>query len=160
MKTFKQFLNEQLSEEDFSELKKYGYNYIKKWCWQQVTSRLEINVDTFIEDDFPYGLQNMPDPVTLYRILQVNNKEGINKLNLGYHFVGDINKFNEEFFDSIGLEKKTHWKKFIVTVETNLDNINFKNSVITAINYPNEHEYRIKDDSKLEIIDIKEYENL
>jgi hypothetical protein len=161
MITFKQFLYEQLTENDFSELKKYAYDFIQKISWKPLNiSDMKNNVDNFIYDDFPYGLQNISDPVTLYRILQVNSIDEINKRNLGYHFVGDKNKFSENFFESIGLEKKTPWKKFIITVRTSLDNINYKKSILTAISYPDEHEYRIKDDSILEIIDIDEFENI
>ena len=158
MITFKEFLYEQLTENDFSELKKYAYDFIREINWKPINiSDMEKNVDDFINSNFPYGLQNMPDPITLYRILQVNNIDEINKRNLGYHFVGDKNKFNTRFFNSIGFEKITPWEKFIVTVKTSLDNINYKKSILTAINYPDEHEYRIKDDSILRIINIEKY---
>jgi hypothetical protein len=148
------FLKEQFTENDFSELKKIAYDYVKNWHSDEYIN----DIYEYINTNFPYGLQNIPNPVTLYRILQVNSPAEINKRKLGYHFVGDVNFFNNKLFRSIGLE--THWKKFIVTIQTTPDNIHYKKTLLCKIGYPDEHEYTIKDDTILKIINIEEYEDI
>jgi hypothetical protein len=157
MKTYKEFIFEKLTKNDFSKLKKIGYDFIEHMTWKpHYDHDMQKNVDDFINGDFPHGLQNIPNPVTLYRILQVNNIAEINKRNLGDHFVGDIKIFNSKFFESIGFQFPA-WRKFIVTVQMEPDNIDYKKSIINTISYPNEYEYRVKDDTNLKIINIEEY---
>jgi hypothetical protein len=52
------------------------------------------------------------------------------------------------------------WKQFVVTIETDSDNISLKKTLISNTDYPNEHEYRIKDDTNLKILDIEKHENI
>jgi len=113
----------------------------------------------FIETDFPRGLQNIPDPVKLYRILKVNNIKDIRKDNLGKHYVGDPNLFYDDgFLDSIGILKNFKEYFYVIEINTPLININIRDSIFSKYNFPDEYEYIIKDSTNIEIVDITKFE--
>lgn len=117
-------------------------------------------LNDFCNTDFPYGIKNIPDTITLYRLLNVENIDKINKTKLGKHFVGDKKMFeDEDFLDSFlhryGEETK-RW--FIVSIETKSDNINISSTLGNRAEYPDEYEITIYNDDDLNIIDIEEVE--
>jgi hypothetical protein len=58
-------------------------------------------VNNFYNTDFPYGLNNLPEEVILYRLLNVDGIDDINKQELGKSYVGDKEMFkNEDFLES------------------------------------------------------------
>jgi len=156
-------------------MKKYN-NYISEHIGHKFAKRYysdglqglytydEINdrLDEFVNADFPFGLNNIPDPVILYRLLNVKNKEDIDKNNLGIHFVGDSGLFDDSDFlysASIlsGNDEILNW--YIVTIETTEDNIDIDSTLGNRAEYPYEYEYTIKNDIDLKIIDIKQIDN-
>lgn len=117
-------------------------------------------LDDFCKTEFPYGIKDIPDTVTLYRLLNVENEESINKDNLGLHYVGDKDMFEdhdfvESFMHRYGEETK---KWFIVEVETKKENIDLEQTLGNRAEYPSEFEFTIKDDANLKITDIEEVE--
>ena len=52
----------------------------------------------FYKEDFPYGLNNIPEEVFLYRILGLENLEEIDYNNLGLHYVADENLLNDNLY--------------------------------------------------------------
>jgi hypothetical protein len=117
-------------------------------------------LDDFCTTDFPYGIQNIPNPVKLYRLLNVESEEAINKEELGKHFVGDKDMFDdydfvESFLHRYGEETK-RW--FIVTIETTKDNLDMGQILGNRAEYPNEYEFTVKDDKNLNIVEIEEKE--
>lgn len=114
----------------------------------------------FVNTDFPYGLNNIPNPVILYRFLNVDSIKNINKDNLGKYYVGDKEMFNdhdflESFFYRYGEENK---KWFIVTIQTTESNIDIYDSLGNRAEYPDEYQISIKDDRNLKILNIEEIE--
>jgi hypothetical protein len=112
----------------------------------------------FCETDFPYGIKNIPETVTLYRLLNVDNEESINKDKLGLHYVGDKDMFDdydfvESFMHRYG-EKTKKW--FVVKIETEKENIDLGQTLGNRAEYPNEFEISLKDDNNLKIIEIEE----
>ena len=102
----------------------------------------------------------MSDGFPLYRILSVNNIDEINQRNLGKSYVGTKKLFNEEFFESIGIQRNK--QMFVVTIETDLKNIDLYETINSKMEYPEEYEYSLKNWENLKIINIEEfyYENL
>ena len=123
---------------------------------------VEERVIDFCQDDFPIGLNNMPEVIVLYRLLNLENESEIRKNNLGIHFVGDKNMFDDKDFlysASIlsGNDSVRNW--FIVTIETDIENINIESTLSNRAEYPYEYEYSLSSDSNLKITDIKQIDN-
>ena len=119
---------------------------------------LEARLITYINTDFPYGLKNIPDKIVLYRLLSFgeNDEVKINKEKLGKHFVGDYTILEKkEFHNSINVYRNSHrLKHYIVSIETDINNIDIETTIILKDLYMNEYEYTIKDDTNLKILNI------
>jgi hypothetical protein len=156
MKTFKQFLFEKFTKKEISDLHNYAENFVDEHNHGFGNEEgLKEMLWGFIDSKFPYGLQSIPNTVTLYRILSVNNVDEINKRNLGKSYVGTKKLFNEEFFDSIGIQRNK--RMFIVTVETDSKNIDLYETINSKMEYPEEYEYSLKNWENLKIINIEEF---
>ena len=128
------------------------------YTYDDIDERLE----EFVDADFPYGLNNIPEPLILYRLLNVDSIEDINKNKLGVHFVGDKDMFDDEDFlysASIlsGNDEIKNW--YLVSIETNEDNLDIDATLGNRAEYPYEYEFTIKNDNNLKIIDIQEINN-
>lgn len=117
---------------------------------------LEAKLITYINTDFPYGLKNIPDKIVLYRLLSFSDDSPINKKKLGKHFVGDYTLLeNKEFHHSINTYRNTYnLKHYIVSIETDINNIDIETTIALKVIYMNEYEYTIKDDTNLKILNI------
>jgi hypothetical protein len=151
VKNFKQFVNENISKELDVDLREYAKQFVLDEYYTDFEQEEALeNVYNFIDSDFPYGLQNLPNKVLLYRILDVNVKD-LKPNNIGQHFVGDKNLlFNSDFLNSIEFIDKTelpHKIKengIIVTVEVNKDDIDLYETIRTKGNYLSEFEYTVR----------------
>lgn len=124
---------------------------------------IEDRVLDFAKSDFPYGLQNIPNPLILYRMLNVSSVDDINRSALGKHYVGDKSMFDDEEFlysaSILGGNKKVE-RLLIVTVETTPDNLDIEDMLGIRAEYPEEYEYTLKNDNDLKILDIEEYRRI
>jgi len=94
------------------------------------------------------NIQNEPNPITLFRILNVSSKNDINLKRLGKHYqLSDMNLGNLDLGFSNG---------WVVKIETDKSNINVDFMFKTNIGYPNEFEVTLKDYSDYKILDIYE----
>jgi hypothetical protein len=118
-------------------------------------------LNDFCTTDFPYGLKNIPTKVVLYRLLNVDDINNINKNELGKSYVGDKKMFeDEDFLESFLFRYGEDMKKwFIVTIETTRNNIDFEHSMGNRAEYPAEFEITIKNDKDLKILNIEEFKN-
>jgi len=122
-------------------------------------SEIKNRVKRFCRTNFPKGLKNIPTPLKLYRLLNVENEKDINRGNLGNHFVGNKRMFyDEEFLESASiLHGNDPIKKFyLVTVETTADNLDIDQILGNRAEYPLEYEFTLIDDTNLKIINIEE----
>jgi len=120
---------------------------------------IEDRLESFGKDDFPYGLNNIPNPLFLYRLLNVDDKKDINLKVLGKHWVGDKDMLEDQDFlysSSIlgGNDPIKKW--FIITVETSPDNLDIEQMLGNRAEYPEEYEFTLKDDKDLKVINIEE----
>ncbi len=123
-------------------------------------SEILDRLNTFCTTKFPYGLKNMPKKVILYRLLNVESVEDINKEELGESYVGDKKMFEDEdflesFLHRYGEETK---KWFIVTIETGQGNIDISGTLGNRAEYPDEYEIKLINHKNLKILGIEEIE--
>ncbi len=150
------------NEDDYNETalayaNKYYRDSPKDGAYGDFYEVLE-RLDEFCTTDFPYGIQNIPETVILYRLLNIENEKAINKDELGTAFVGDKDMYDdydfvESFMHRYGEEQK-RW--FIITVETSKDNINMSSTLGNRAEYPAEHEITLTNDKNLKILNIEE----
>ena len=159
---------DRMDEFDENDYNQVALDYANKYYKDETESRSAYGhyfdildrLDEFCTTDFPYGIQNIPNTIKLYRLLNVDSEEAINKEELGKHFVGDKDMFDdydfvESFLHRYGEETK-RW--FIVTIETTKDNLDIGQILGNRAEYPNEHEFTVKDDKNLNIVEIEEKE--
>ena len=151
VKNFNQFVNENLSKELEADLREYAKQFVLDEYYTDFEQEEALgNIYNFIDRDFPYGLQNLPSKVLLYRILDVNAKD-LNQNKIGQHFVGDKKLLlNSDFLNSIEfidkneLPHKIKKNGIIVTVEVNKDDIDLYETIRTKGNYLSEFEYTVR----------------
>ena len=108
--------------------------------------------------DFPYGLLNIPDKVTLYRVLAIENNNKINEEEIGEHFVSQPEIcYERSFLEKIGvwdiLNENT--KLYILTCITDKINIDIDKTIGNRLLYPREEEFTIKNPRKIKMINKK-----
>ncbi len=104
-------------------------------------------------DDLIYYIKNLPDPVKLYRILMVDDKENIDTDELGSHY--STNK--RDLLSSHSYLTGTGEKYYLVSVLSPKKLIDINQTIINNILYPNEQEITLKKKGKgVKIVSIKE----
>ena len=88
--------------------------------------------------DFYNMIQNLPDIITLYRVLNIGSKAGLNP-DLGSHFTLE-KKFNDDFLYSIGLKGVNKENLKIISIKTNKSNIKIGRTLAQHVMYPQENE--------------------
>jgi hypothetical protein len=107
------------------------------------------------EKELEYHLEkvkNLPDELTLYRVLNVDKKEDINKEQLGSHY-SDKKKdlMSSHYFVDGGEENY-----FLVTVKAKKTMVDIMATLENNILYPNENEVTLKNKGKgVDIISIR-----
>ena len=107
------------------------------------------------EKELEYHLEkvkNLPDELTLYRVLNVDKKEDINKEQLGSHY-SDKRKdlMSSHYFVDGGEENY-----FLVTVKAKKSMVDIMATLENNILYPNENEVTLKNKGKgVDIISIR-----
>jgi hypothetical protein len=163
LKLFEDY-DENFDEDDYNEIaldyaNKYYHDEVKGGPYGDYYEILD-RLNDFCNTDFPYGIQDIPNTVILYRLLNVDSIDDINKEDLGKSFVGDKDMYDdydfvESFLHRYGEETK---KWFIVTIEMSSENIDMSSTLGNRAEYPDEYEIAIIDDRGLKIVDIGEVE--
>jgi hypothetical protein len=153
VKNFGQFLNE-----DVMGTNKY---------YELLDNILNSGIDReFAEDDLKYKIKSLKEikkksHLKLYRIIFVKDKNNIDYVNLGHHFVENPYDFHEEMVDYLyGNAKKENsdinpTDVWLVTVSTPTNNIDYDETLLTYSLHPNESEITILNPTllKLEKVD-------
>lgn len=124
---------------------------------------IEERIVEFAISDFPCGLQNIPNPLYLYRLLVVESEDKINKRTLGKYYVGDKDMLVDyDFLSSTSIFDITddNHKWFIVKIKTTPDNLDIEDMLGNRAEYPSEYQFTLLDDNDLDIIKIEEIEKL
>ena len=140
------------------------------------TNNMDVVFNHFMNKNLNYELQenleNSYDElknlirnniIKAYRLLNVDNINDIDKNNLGKHFTTDKeNTTSDDFLEKIGVidfqGNYEYEKFFIITVETNVNNIDWYKTFDNRINYYGEDEINFISDKVLKIINIEEIE--
>ena len=140
------------------------------------TNNMDVVFNHFMNKNLNYELQenleNSYDElknlirnniIKAYRLLNVDNINDIDKNNLGKHFTTDKeNTTSDDFLEKIGVidfqGNYEYEKFFIITVETNVNNIDWYKTFDNRINYYGEDEINFISDKNLKIINIEEIE--
>ncbi len=108
----------------------------------------EQELDRLIDE-----VKNLPDPIKLYRILMVDDKEDIDTERLGSHY----SRNKKELISSHSYLTGAGEKYFIVTVKAPKSLVDVKETIANNILYPNEEEITLKNKGRgVEIISIRE----
>jgi hypothetical protein len=120
------------------------------------------------DTDFPHGLANIPDIVTLYRILEVEEESDINVDVLGSHFIADKEiMYDFGWLERIGfsesdiryMQDNDDTKLYLVTVEVSRDNIELYHTISNAFAHPYEYEITLKDKGNgCRVVKIEEFD--
>ena len=98
-------------------------------------------------------LENLPEEIKLYRIINVDDKSDINLKQLGSHY----SHSKKDLLDSHTFAAGHGDKKFLITVNAKKSQIDLFSTLENNILYPNEQEITLKNKGKgVEIVSIKE----
>ena len=155
IKNFGQFLNEN---------KIFNHNYK-----ELLDNILNSGIDKeYAKEDLDYRIKHLNDikknnTIQLSRLVFSKDKSSINLDNLGNHYVENISDFHEEMFDYLYMNaKKTNPSleisdSWVVTIETDVNNIDFKETILTYSLHPFESEITILNDKNFRLISIDSY---
>lgn len=98
-------------------------------------------------------LENLPDKIKLYRIVNADNKKDINLKQPGTHY----SHSKKDLMDSHTYAAGYGDKKYLITVIADKNQIDFFTTLENNILYPNEMEITLKNKGKgVEIVSVKE----
>ena len=146
MITLTHLLKEQitLSPED-TELMYGAYTEMglsKEWAIEDLQSLLE-------------WLNGLPDTITLYRLLYLNDEEDINKEELGDHYSDNKKELLYNHHNKGSIYGDYGENAILLTVKVNKDQIDILNTLHNNIMFPHEQEITLKDKGKgTTLIDI------
>ena len=157
--TIREFLNEQSSDiinKSFN-LTMSDVDYIySDWDVEildfEEQEDLKNTIINFIKNDFSLdnngkliGIENFPEKIKLYRLIQVDNPNNIKKDNLGIHWT--LNKktlYNDNFLGQIGISFDTEEDLYIIEATFNKNQIDAINTVIHQLSNEIENEITTK----------------
>jgi hypothetical protein len=170
-----------LTEKDLYDIAKWGLlgEYDNSGAWDYANyfdkSTVDVAAKAIVEEDFkiflnqefPEGFKNIPNKVTLYRFITLENEDELNRNNLGLYWFADINKPNEygkgdDFFTQLThltIDKPKNHKLYIIKTQVDESQIDIPRTLWQRSFTNNENEIRLKDDKNVEIISIEDYYN-
>ena len=156
-------IREYLNENRFTTSYGVEYSSLEDWAYDYAKEHADgfNNYEEAKEylDWFFKLIKTLPNPMFLYRILQVDSKRLINKKSLGKHFTDNKDNFDENFLSSIGFSigDIEEQKFYIVTIQVNLSEIDFENTIATRLAHSYEDEYTLKTNANYKIVEIEQF---
>lgn len=146
MTSFTHILKEQvILSPDETEFMYDAYNQMglsKEWAIEDLQNLLE-------------WLNGLPDTITLYRLLYLNEEEEINKEELGDHYSDNKKELLYNHHTKGSIYGDYGENAILITVKVNKDQIDILNTLHNNIMYPHEQEITLKDKGKgTTLIDI------
>ena len=136
------------------DVKQWAYDYAKTNhsgfnSYQDAEEYLDWFFDMF---------ENLPEPLTLFRILKIE-KDGIDTKNLGQHYTDKIENFTHSFLENIGFSiwEYENSKFKIVEVQVKKKNLDLYQTISNRLNYPYEDEFTLNIKYKPKVIDIHNF---
>jgi translation elongation factor EF-1alpha len=151
--TIREFLNENTQHNDIDSIFQYFMN-------KNLNYELQENLENSYDE-----LKSLisGDKIIAYRVLNVNDVKDIDINNIGIHFTTDKqNTISDDFLEKIGVidfeGNYDNEKFFVITVETNVNNVDWYKTFDNRINYYGEDEINFINSNQLKIINIEEIE--
>ncbi len=151
--SIREFLNENTQHNDIGSVFQYFMN-------KNLNYELQENLENSYDE-----LKSLisGDKIIAYRVLNVNDVKDIDINNIGIHFTTDKqNTTSDDFLEKIGVidfEGNYDYEKFfVITVETNVNNVDWYKTFDNRINYYGEDEINFINSNQLKIINIEEIE--
>ncbi len=161
MKIFNIINKNKIDVKNYVDVQKYSAKqYVGEYGFEAFNYEEDaVNfLEEYLETDFPYGLNNVPKYVKLYRVLFISSEKNINKTQLGLHFMPDKNLIDSDFLFSIDGEQYD-WEEtppYLIEVLVDRDEINWEHTISSKMSFPYEHEITMKSKTpKLQITSIK-----
>lgn len=166
--SIKRILKEEINnpnKPDLYEIAKWGltgeYEYSGCWDDNDLDGAIECVVDDFeqfLNEPYPTGLGDIPKNPIIYRLIKLKDINELNKNNLGKSWFSNPNQLkNPEFFDMLEyLKPGPNNKVFLIKGKTTINNIDLKRTLWERSTQWWENEIVIKDDTNIDILDIKE----
>ena len=169
IKKFKQFLNENKTNDlDLYDIAKWGLegDYSFSGCWDD-SDTLEDAIqcavsdfESFLSKPYPIELGNIPNKPIIYRLVRLKNITDLNKNNLGNSWFSNPKQIEyPEFFQMLDYLKPFKNKDgnvYMIKGQTDKSNIDMKRTLWERSTQWWENEIVIIDDSKINILSIKE----
>ena len=112
-----------------------------------------------LKTDYPNGYANIPDTVTLYRILCLENPKKLKKgKEIGNHWLMHDYNIDMGFLDSIGVDCD-YENLYVITAEMPKENIGVFNTIASNLNFPREYEVTLKSFNGINIKKTEPYES-
>lgn len=150
----------ELTDKDLYDIATWGLNgeYSDSAC-----ETPECAIDDFkqfLNIPFPEELGNVPEEVTIFRLIRLKNESELNKNNLGKSWFSIPNQYEKKnFYDNLDyLEIKSTDKGniYLLTATTKQSNIDIPRTLWQRSTQWFENEIVIKNDSSLQLINIKQ----
>ena len=151
--TIREFLNENTKINNIHSAFKYFMD-------KKINYELQENLENSYEE-----LKNLinNNKIIAYRILNVDDIKDININKIGIHFTTDKNNVtSEDFLEKIGVidfqGNHEYEKFFVITIETNIKNVDWYKTFDNRINYYGEDEINFINGKLIKILNIEEIE--
>lgn len=151
-----------LTDEDLYKISKWGLEgeYEYSGC-MDADDPIQCGVEDFkhfLSIPYPIELGNIPNNPIIYRIIQLKDIKELNKINLGHSWFSNPKQYEKDCFFDMLEHIKPHRNSniFIMKGRTNVDNIDIPRTLWERSTQWCENEIVIKDDSKIELLDIIE----
>ena len=173
IKNYMQFINEdysndKLTDNDLYDIAKWGLydQYADSGCWDD--NNLEQAIQCAVEDfkkflniPYPEELGNIPNKPTIYRLIRLKNISDLNKEKLGISWFSNPKQPEKsgffEMLDYLKPNKNDDGTVYILTGKIDRKNIDMPRTLWERSTQWWENEIVVKDDSKIELLDIKEF---
>lgn len=152
-----------LTEQDLYNIAKWGlmndFDSSGAWdCGDSLEEAAKCTVDGFknlLKDKYPDGFNGVPNELTIYRMIALEDQKDFNKTKLGYSWFTNPNRIDNPDFKQQMWHLKTR-NLYLITAKTAESNIDIPRSLFQRDMVWLENEVVVKDDSpsKIKIISL------
>lgn len=100
----------------------------------------EKELNDILNTDYPYGYKNIPDEMTLYRIIFIGDESGINEDELGRHWVMDKDLIDNDFIKKIRETSDAVGEPHIIKGIFDAKGVDWKETLHNNMQFPREYE--------------------
>ena len=153
-----------INDDELINIAKWGLTgeYSTSGCWDDNDDDLDSAIECAVGDfkqalnkPYPIELGNIPDQPIIYRLVNLENVNDLDKENLGYSWFSNIKLIESPEFYQLLPHLKQHDKVYILKGVTSKDNIDMSRTLWERSIQWFENEIVIKDPKQIKLIEIK-----